>query len=425
MPELLILSPLYFQIMNLRPHSADLINVPSPIHPINGPPAHQQPSLPSKLTEEYKRFPHSVHHATAKEKTDEQNRQWMPWQCLRESERVMNRDGQANFAPYSHAHKQQIYAESYHPIGTWNATYDPHPNNAENDAGSKIGAAKNSYFITEELKFQAQEKQRAMRSRMPSTSDLNIPVSIQGYHDFFPLEPMINHGENSDVISTGANGQNDTRTSMTTTYRVTWEKDANNYCLRRVHDFKLKDTKWTTLTGRWKRIEHPNIVSLRKVFTTRNEFRHRENSLVFIHDYHPRAITLLEFISRREMEEWRNQYRTQPPRFLASDQPRPMLYPESTIWSFIMQMSSAIREVHSKGLAFRTLHDLTKILVLDGGQRFRISCGGTNDVYSPGQSEHLPFNPKNLPQYQSSDLVRPFEFSDLSESFSIDRLNVN
>ena len=142
---------------------------------------------------------------------------------------------------------------------------------------------------------------------------------------------------------------------------------------------------------KWKRIDHPNVVALRKVFTTRNEFRETENSLVFVHDFYPNAETLLDFLDRRGNRAAENQhYQHRNSGYGGNGGNKNKFYPESTVWSFIVQLSSVIKEVHGKGLAFRTLHDMTKVLVLNGGRRFRVSCVGVADVIRPADPLELP-----------------------------------
>ncbi|SAM09208.1 hypothetical protein [Absidia glauca] len=73
-----------------------------------------------------------------------------------------------------------------------------------------------------------------------------------------------------------------------------------------------------------------------------------------------------------------------------------MLLPETTLWSYITQISSALKAVHGSGLASRNI-DASKILVT-GKNRLRINCAGIMDVlqYDGGQ---------NVTRYQQEDLL--------------------
>ena len=105
----------------------------------------------------------------------------------------------------------------------------------------------------------------------------------------------------------------------------------------------------------WKRTHHPNIVSLREAFTTKNFgdsctwrgggeggkkksenilkklfFPHIFLALIFSYDYHPQSQTLFQ------------RYFSQ-----ASEAPS-----EQELWSILLQLVSAIKYVHSNGKAW-------------------------------------------------------------------------
>ena len=55
------------------------------------------------------------------------------------------------------------------------------------------------------------------------------------------------------------------------------------------------------------------------------------------------------------------------------------LLPEATLWNYIIQLTGAVRQVHTNGLACRTL-DPSKILLTDNKSRIRLNCCGILDV---------------------------------------------
>uniref|UniRef100_A0A8C4DMN6 PAN2-PAN3 deadenylation complex subunit PAN3 n=1 Tax=Dicentrarchus labrax TaxID=13489 RepID=A0A8C4DMN6_DICLA len=77
------------------------------------------------------------------------------------------------------------------------------------------------------------------------------------------------------------------------------------------------------------------------------------------------------------------------------------LLPESLIWAYIVQLSSALRTIHTAGLACRVM-DPSKILIT-GKTRLRVNCVGVFDVltFDNSQTNHLAL----MPQYQQADLV--------------------
>lgn len=102
--------------------------------------------------------------------------------------------------------------------------------------------------------------------------------------------------------------------------------------------------------------------------------------MVFVYDYHPLASNLLEA------------HLTQPARGV----PPQGLIPERILWSYLVQLASAMKAVHTAGKAIRCL-DPSKILIT-GQNRLRINCCGVMDViaYDGG---------KNLAAFQQEDLL--------------------
>jgi PAB-dependent poly(A)-specific ribonuclease subunit 3 len=75
-----------------------------------------------------------------------------------------------------------------------------------------------------------------------------------------------------------------------------------------------------------------------------------------------------------------------------------MPVPETTLWSFITQLSSALKTIHSAGLSARTIEP-NKIL-MTSKNRLRISCPGLLDVLQyDGTSE------QKMVMHQQEDLL--------------------
>lgn len=94
-------------------------------------------------------------------------------------------------------------------------------------------------------------------------------------------------------------------------------------------------------------------------------------ALVFIYDYHPCSITLYEAYFSPQAQALLHA------RFQAAGI-NGMPVPETTLWSFITQMASALKTIHSAGLSARTIEP-TKI-IMTSKNRLRISCAGLVDV---------------------------------------------
>ena len=67
-------------------------------------------------------------------------------------------------------------------------------------------------------------------------------------------------------------------------------KTSAHVCLRRIHGYRLVNTKCMNIVDQWKKLSHANLVSLRQVFTTKSFADH---SMVFVYDLYAGAETLM------------------------------------------------------------------------------------------------------------------------------------
>ncbi|PSN54180.1 hypothetical protein C0J52_03572 [Blattella germanica] len=175
--------------------------------------------------------------------------------------------------------------------------------------------------------------------------------------------------------------------------------------------FRLPNTKCMVLVDMWKRLQHSNIVQLREVFTTK---AFGDYSMIFVYDYHPGSETLLmkHFSPSEPPNGYADPFSADP------SAPRPYshqknallrqqhgggsgMLPEGVIWSYIIQLTSALRVIHAAGLACRTL-DPTKIL-LTGNSRIRLSSLAISDVLSFDSTAPNPL--QLIPHFQQEDLT--------------------
>lgn len=75
-----------------------------------------------------------------------------------------------------------------------------------------------------------------------------MPLAVEEYVDLMPIEDCFG--------------------SMSS-YRGTHNVTGQLFALRRLHDFRLSSTKCPTLIDNWKNLQHPNIVKLLQVFSTK------------------------------------------------------------------------------------------------------------------------------------------------------------
>uniref|UniRef100_A0A8C9T2Y5 Poly(A) specific ribonuclease subunit PAN3 n=1 Tax=Scleropages formosus TaxID=113540 RepID=A0A8C9T2Y5_SCLFO len=188
-------------------------------------------------------------------------------------------------------------------------------------------------------------------AQIDQSENPGVPSEVDNYHSLFPLEPLpppnrIQKTSNFNYI--------------TSCYKAINSKDDLPYCLRRIH------------------------------------------ALVFSYDFHAGAETMFSrhfsdatadsYFTKRK---WAGQHEPPPPRQHAG------LLPESLIWAYIVQLSSALRTIHTAGLACRVM-DPTKILIT-GKTRLRVNCVGIFDVLTFDSNQANPL--ALMPQYQQADLI--------------------
>uniref|UniRef100_A0A914V118 Protein kinase domain-containing protein n=1 Tax=Plectus sambesii TaxID=2011161 RepID=A0A914V118_9BILA len=212
----------------------------------------------------------------------------------------------------------------------------------------------------------------------------DLPQEIEGYHHLVPLEPPKPIG----VVERNFFGA-----YMSSVYKAIGTKDGLPYCLRRLHNSRLAHQKSLTMVDLWKKLVHAHVVQLREVFSTKH---FGDYSLMFIYDYHPLAETLKmrHFSSQQTrmangnhslLDDGRSPSGTGaggPPKFAinngAAGGSASGGLPESLIWTYVVQLSSALRAIHAAGMAARTM-DPSKILIF-GKSKLMINCCGIVDV---------------------------------------------
>src|SRR3569833_1426839 len=138
-------------------------------------------------------------------------------------------------------------------------------------------------------------------------------------------------------------------------YKAVANKNGRTYCLRRLEGYRLTNEQAMRPAKEWRKINNANIVTMHEVFTSR---AFGDSSLVFAQDYFPLSKTLAEhhFPSGGHGGRFRGNPNIQ----------------ERDLWGYIVQISNAIKAVHSLNLAVRCL-DLTKIILTD---KHRIQLAG-------------------------------------------------
>ncbi|XP_054829031.1 PAN2-PAN3 deadenylation complex subunit PAN3 isoform X2 [Eublepharis macularius] len=267
--------------------------------------------------------------------------------------------------------------------------YHIYPPTAPHVAYMQPKANAPSFFMADELRQELINRHLITMAQIDQADMPSVPTEVDSYHSLFPLEPLPPPNRIQKTSNFGY---------ITSCYKAVNSKDDLPYCLRRIHGFRLVNTKCMVLVDMWKKIQHSNIVTLREVFTTK---AFGEHSLVFAYDFHAGGETMM---SRHFNDPSADAYFTKR-KWGQHDGPLPRqhagLLPESLIWAYIVQLSSALRTIHTAGLACRVM-DPTKILVT-GKTRLRVNCVGVFDVLTFDNSQNNPL--ALMAQYQQADLI--------------------
>ncbi|XP_064413915.1 PAN2-PAN3 deadenylation complex subunit PAN3 isoform X4 [Latimeria chalumnae] len=228
--------------------------------------------------------------------------------------------------------------------------YHVYPPTAPHVAYMQPKANAPSFFMADELRQELINRHLITMAQIDQSENPGFPSEVDNYHSLFPLEPLPPPNRLQKTSNFGY---------ITSCYKAVNSKDDLPYCLRRIHGFRLVNTKCMVLVDMWKKIQHSNIVTLREVFTTK---AFGEHSLVFAYDFHAGGETMM---SRHFNDPGADAYFTKR-KWGQHDGPLPRqhagLLPESLIWAYIVQLSSALRTIHTAGLACRAM-DPTKILI--------------------------------------------------------------
>jgi len=231
----------------------------------------------------------------------------------------------------------------------------------------------------------------------PDTNQ-DLPAEVDNFSSLCPLEETTNsHLQKSSTFG-----------YVTTVYKAVNIKTGQHMCLRRIHNYRLVNTKCMGLVEQWKKMAHSNLVTLRQVFTSKSFSDH---SILFVYDYYPGAETLMSRHFTNQMPPLDpfngdtsrpySQSKNNLLRHQAAINNSGGLLAEALIWNYIIQLTSALRYIHGSGLACRTL-DPTKILLV-GKHRLLLNCSGIFDVLTYDPNSNNPMTAMSL--YQQEDLV--------------------
>lgn len=214
-------------------------------------------------------------------------------------------------------------------------------------------------FLPDSIREDLQKKSEAARQVLPSQPGVQLPT-LQHYHSLVPLDTKLRGVANILALPSWV-------------FKATSRKNGNIFCLRRIEGFRLTNEEAIKAVNSWKKIIHPNIVTTIEAFTTRD---FNDSSLVFVHSYHPLSKTLSEH------------------HFPSNRFGRPQPVAEKILWSYLVQLASAVKAIHKAKLAARCI-DLSKVILTDKN-RVRLSACSVLDVL------HFEI-PRRLEELQQED----------------------
>jgi PAB-dependent poly(A)-specific ribonuclease subunit 3 len=300
-------------------------------------------------------------------------------------------DPQAHFNGYSTEYSQNIEVPFYtDPSQVYMNEPLNHHLYSPAIPSAFVTSATANHFVPPSSELRQLLQDRSHISRSVPLPGSNLPDELQGYHTFTPID----------------NSSSDSRKKFfnlnSTVYRAINSTDGVPYVLRRIENFRLMQQTAFNAIEAWSQIRHPNIVPVHEAFTTRS---FNDSSLVVVYSYYANAQTLFDAHlkskslqhgnratlgtshSLPQLPQYGQQSLTASFATSQSMQTIPTLQlggiPERILWSYIVQIASAIRRVHEAGLAVRTI-DATKIL-LTGKNRVRIGSCAVWDVLTYDQ----------------------------------------
>uniref|UniRef100_A0A8R1DE59 Protein kinase domain-containing protein n=1 Tax=Caenorhabditis japonica TaxID=281687 RepID=A0A8R1DE59_CAEJA len=228
----------------------------------------------------------------------------------------------------------------------------------------KANANQQTQFISPELRIELLQRQLAFETKVDPTAYTDIPSAVEHYSNLVPLENVAIQNQPQ------------------TTFKAFSCRDGGFYCLRRIHGYAVTHPgKQTFPAEQWKKLAHVNIVPLRELLINCRAFG--DSSLVFVYDYYPLAVTLMSkhfepksatFYDAANGFRLSSTVHMPPPLGTAAS--------ENMLWSYLIQITAALRAIHTNGLACRAV-DLNKIIVY--GNKIMLSFCGIQDIVNQDQ----------------------------------------
>ena len=230
---------------------------------------------------------------------------------------------------------QPVQYHQYAPIGPYSSNMLPYQRTVHD------------LFLANDFREELQKRSAATLQTLPNSQ---LPPHIESYHSLVPLDTT--HQKSSGIFGGYSSW----------IYKAQSSSNGQYYALRRIEGFRLTNEQAIRAAHGWKNLVCASVVKIVDCFTNRG---FGDSSLFFVTDYHPLSKTLAEHhhIGQTMPARGRNQH-------------EPVA--EAILWTYMVQIASALKSIHGSGLAARIL-DPSKILVT-GKNRIRLNGCGVLDV---------------------------------------------
>ncbi|KAK5166692.1 PAB-dependent poly(A)-specific ribonuclease subunit 3 [Saxophila tyrrhenica] len=219
------------------------------------------------------------------------------------------------------------------------------------------------FFIPDNLR---EDLQRKAEATLQTFANSTLPQNVEYFHSLVALDTGNQKGPTTFGYPSWV-------------YKAVSSRDGHTYALRRIEGFRLTNEAAIRTVQTWKRISSSSLVQVHDAFTGR---WFNDSSLIIVTDYHPMAQTVNDKFFGASRQAGNNRGAQQ-------------ITPENELWSYVVQIASALKSIHEGGLAAQTVIP-TKVLVTSKN-RFRLNGCGVMDIVQHEQR-------KTTTEYQRTDL---------------------
>lgn len=243
--------------------------------------------------------------------------------------------GSGGVQPYYQNSTDYSYPLNYH-------LYAPFGPRRENLTAYQRSTA--DFFIPDDIR---EELQRKSEMTLQTFANSTLPQSVEHFHSLVAL----------NVRSSKSPATFGYPSSI---YKATSKRDGHTYALRRIAGFRLNSEAQIRTINAWKRLSSSSLVAIHDAFTGR---WFGDSSLIIVTDYHPCSQSLAEkfFGATRDFKKSVSQ-----------------VVPESELWGYIVQLTSALRTIHGAGQAAQTV--MASKVLLTSKNRVRLNGCAILDI---------------------------------------------